>query len=108
MDASACEKHFDTSGKSGALFHHRAICKTAHDAAQRALGAITGQKFRPLKLHRRMIACALPYRARLPATDIHTKTSAGLTSGPHRPLRQTLSGCCLAVKAPSISRAKAA
>jgi hypothetical protein len=22
------EKHFDTSGKSAALFHHRAICKT--------------------------------------------------------------------------------
>jgi hypothetical protein len=30
MDALSypCKKHFDTSGKSGALFHHRAICKT--------------------------------------------------------------------------------
>jgi hypothetical protein len=43
MDASACEKHFDSSGKSGALIHHRAICKTAHGAARRALGAIAGQ-----------------------------------------------------------------
>jgi len=30
MDAlsESREKHFDTSGKSEALFHHRAICKT--------------------------------------------------------------------------------
>jgi hypothetical protein len=29
MDAlSTLRKHFDTSGKSAALFHHRAICKT--------------------------------------------------------------------------------
>src|ERR1700681_3210874 len=27
-------KHFDTSGKSAALFHHRAISKTAHWAGQ--------------------------------------------------------------------------
>jgi putative ABC transport system substrate-binding protein len=39
-------KHFDTSGKSAAPFHHRAICKTAHGAAHRALGAIAGQKSR--------------------------------------------------------------
>src|SRR5947208_1701398 len=26
-------KHFDTSGKSAAQFHHRAICKNAHTAA---------------------------------------------------------------------------
>jgi hypothetical protein len=45
-------KHFDTSGKSAALLHHRAICKTAHGAPYRALGAITGQKSRQLKLHR--------------------------------------------------------
>jgi hypothetical protein len=45
-------KHFDTSGKSAAPFHHRAICKTAHGAAHRALGVITGQKPRQLKLHR--------------------------------------------------------
>jgi hypothetical protein len=45
-------KHFDTSGKSVAPFHHRAICKTAHGAAHRALGVITGQKPRQLKLHR--------------------------------------------------------
>jgi len=29
MDAlSTLRKHFDTSGKSAALLHHRAICKT--------------------------------------------------------------------------------
>src|ERR1700682_2295519 len=39
-------KHFDMSGKSAAPFHHRAICKTAHGAAHRALGAMTGQKSR--------------------------------------------------------------
>jgi hypothetical protein len=31
-------KHFDTSGKSAAPFHHRAICKTAHGAAHRNCG----------------------------------------------------------------------
>jgi hypothetical protein len=36
-------KHFDTSGKSPAPLHHRAICKAAHGIAHRALGAITGQ-----------------------------------------------------------------
>jgi hypothetical protein len=35
-------KHFDTSGKSAAPFHHRTICKTADGAAHRALGVITG------------------------------------------------------------------
>jgi hypothetical protein len=44
------QKHFDTSGKSAALLHHRAICKTAHGAAHRALGAMTGQKSRQLKI----------------------------------------------------------
>ena len=32
-------KHFDTSGKSAAPFHHRAICKTTHGAAHRNCGA---------------------------------------------------------------------
>jgi hypothetical protein len=32
-------KHFDTSGKSAAPLHHRAICKTAHGAAHRNYGA---------------------------------------------------------------------
>ena len=40
------------TGKSPAPFHHRAICKTAHTAAHRAPGAMTGRKFRQLKLHR--------------------------------------------------------
>jgi hypothetical protein len=31
-------KHFDTSGKSPAPFHHRAICKTARGAAHRNYG----------------------------------------------------------------------
>src|SRR6266849_4049856 len=48
-----------SSGKSPALFHHRAICKTAHGPAHRALGAITGQKSRQLKLHRNFSASAL-------------------------------------------------
>jgi hypothetical protein len=62
-------KPFDTSGKSAAQFHHRAICKAADGAAHRALGAMTSQKSRQLKISparpRRMIACVLPYRARL-------------------------------------------
>jgi hypothetical protein len=44
-------KTFDTSGKSAARFHYRTICKIADGAAHRALGAITGQKSRQLKLH---------------------------------------------------------
>ena len=31
-------KHFDTSGKSAAPFHHRTICKTADGAAHRNCG----------------------------------------------------------------------
>jgi hypothetical protein len=45
MDAlSDPAKHFDTSGKSGALFHHRAICKTpiALPNSER-FGAIAGK-----------------------------------------------------------------
>jgi hypothetical protein len=34
-------KHFDTSGKSAALFHHRAISKTAH-RAERDHGQLRG------------------------------------------------------------------
>ena len=33
-------KHFDTSGKSAAPLHHRAICKTAHGTAHRNCGAL--------------------------------------------------------------------
>jgi hypothetical protein len=37
-------KHFDTSGKSGALFHHRAICKTPMALPDNGLfGAIAGK-----------------------------------------------------------------
>src|SRR3977135_402901 len=32
-------KLFDTSGKSAALFHHRAICKTARDTARSGAAA---------------------------------------------------------------------
>jgi hypothetical protein len=42
-------KHFDTSGKSAAPFHHRAICKTAHGPAQRPLWPVTSQNPRQLK-----------------------------------------------------------
>jgi hypothetical protein len=47
-------KHFDTSGKSAALFHRHAICKTAHGPALQGLfGAIAGKNPYPqLKLHR--------------------------------------------------------
>jgi hypothetical protein len=45
MDAlSTLRKHFDTSGKSGALFHHRAICKTPMALPDNGLfGAIAGK-----------------------------------------------------------------
>jgi hypothetical protein len=47
-------KHFDTSGKSAALFHHHAICKTPVALSNNGLfGAIAGKKsYRRLKLHR--------------------------------------------------------
>jgi hypothetical protein len=38
MDALPA-KTFDTSGKSPALFHHRAICRTAHSVASARLQA---------------------------------------------------------------------
>src|SRR5713101_4225499 len=49
MDAlSALRKHFDTSGKSAALFHHRTICKSPFDPADLgAIGAIAGKKSLP-------------------------------------------------------------
>jgi hypothetical protein len=40
------KKHFDTSGKSAAHFHHRANRRPAHGPAHRALRVIAGQKFR--------------------------------------------------------------
>jgi hypothetical protein len=45
MDAlSDPAKHFDTSGKSGAPFHHRAICKTPMALPDNGLfGAIAGK-----------------------------------------------------------------
>ena len=47
-------KHFDTSGKSAALFHHHAICKTPMALPNNGLfGAIAGKNpYRQLKLHR--------------------------------------------------------
>jgi hypothetical protein len=45
------EKHFDTSGKSAALFHHRAISKTAHWAGQDH-----GQLRAILRRHRKWLA----------------------------------------------------
>jgi len=70
MDAlSTLRKHFDTSGKSAALFHHRAICKTPMALPDNGLfGAIAGKNPYPqLKLPRlspqRRVACALPSRA---------------------------------------------
>jgi hypothetical protein len=47
-------KHFDTSGKSAALLHHHAICKTPMDLPDNGLfGAIAGKNPYPqLKLHR--------------------------------------------------------
>jgi hypothetical protein len=45
-------KHFDTSGKSAALFHHRAICETAHRAGRdhgqlRGIGCAGTENDRP-------------------------------------------------------------
>src|SRR5260221_8346111 len=47
-------KHFDTSGKSAALFHHQAICKTPMALPNNGLfGAIAGKNPHPqFKLHR--------------------------------------------------------
>src|SRR5712691_9445999 len=49
MDAlSTLRKHFDTSGKSAALFHHRAICKTPMALSDNGFfGAIAGKKSSP-------------------------------------------------------------
>jgi hypothetical protein len=49
MDAlSTLRKHFDTSGKSAALLHHRAICKTPMALPGNGLfGAIAGKKSLP-------------------------------------------------------------
>src|SRR5713226_955353 len=64
MDAlSDPAKTFDTSGKSPALFKHRAICKTPMALPDNGLfGAIAGQKSLPTIRSctgspRRMIAC---------------------------------------------------
>jgi hypothetical protein len=41
-------KHFDTSGKSAALFHRRAICKTPMALSDNGFfGATAGKKFLP-------------------------------------------------------------
>jgi len=46
MDVLATKKHFDTSGKSPADFHHRAYCRPAHGLARRDLDVIAGTKLR--------------------------------------------------------------
>src|SRR3984893_14798028 len=54
MDAlSDPAKTFDTSGKSAALFHYHAICKTPMDLPNNGrFGAIAGEtSFQKLKLH---------------------------------------------------------
>jgi hypothetical protein len=72
MDAlSAPAKTFDTSGKSGALVHHHAICKMPMALPDGHFGAIADKKSLPAievapARARRMIACASPSRARLP------------------------------------------
>jgi len=55
MDAlSTLRKHFDTSGKSAALFHHRAICKTPWPCPTTGPSARLQAKYPypQLKLHR--------------------------------------------------------
>ena len=47
----AWQTNFDTSGKSAAHFHYRAIIRPAHGPAHRVLRVIADQKFRPLNLH---------------------------------------------------------
>jgi hypothetical protein len=54
MPRAIPRKHFDTSGKSGALIHRRAICKTSMALLGDGLyGTIAGKKpFQQSKLHR--------------------------------------------------------
>jgi hypothetical protein len=74
MDAlsESLQKHFDTSGKSGALFHHRVICKTPMALPDNVFfGAIAGKKSLPTievapARHSEGPPRALPSRARLP------------------------------------------
>src|SRR6266446_3966285 len=59
MDAlSTLRKHFDTSGKSAALFHHRAICKTPWPCPTTGPSARLQAKYPypQLKLHRLVTA----------------------------------------------------
>src|ERR1700687_726874 len=70
MDAlSDPAKTFDTSGKSAALIHHHAICKTPMALpSNRLFGAIAGKRSLPTievapARARRMIVCALPNHA---------------------------------------------
>src|SRR6266853_5275052 len=76
MDAlSDPAKTFDTSGKSPALFKHRAICKTPMALPDNGLfGAIAGQKSLPTievapARHSEGSPLALPSRARLPCAS---------------------------------------
>jgi hypothetical protein len=56
------QKHFDTSGKSPAQLHHRAICKTPTAPPGTGLvGAMAGKNPHPqLKLHRSATAKETP------------------------------------------------
>jgi hypothetical protein len=53
MPRAIPRKHFDASGKSAALFHHRAICKTPMALPDTGFfGAIAGKKSLPIEVHR--------------------------------------------------------
>jgi hypothetical protein len=75
MDAlSDPAKTFDTSGKSPVPIHHPAILKSPMALPDGLFGAIAGKKFLrtievALARARRMIARALPNRARLPCAS---------------------------------------
>ena len=75
--SESCEKHFDTSGKSAALFHHRAICKTPMALPDGLFDAIAIAGKKPLSTievaparHSEGSPLALPSRARFAMLEL--------------------------------------
>ena len=70
-------KHFDTSGKSVALFHHRAVCKTPRLSSWRpGIFDLNSTSRGPIEVVSEMhaefphVVLGAMYEARLPATEI--------------------------------------
>ena len=73
----SARKHFDTSGKSAALFHHRAICKTPRLSSWRPrIFDLNSTSRGPIEVVSEMhaefphVVLGAVYEARLPATEI--------------------------------------